>query len=34
MPVESIGFSLKPVGFFERNPSLDVPPSRAHPDHC
>jgi primary-amine oxidase len=34
MPVESIGFSLKPVGFFERNPSLDVPPSKAHPDHC
>jgi primary-amine oxidase len=30
MPVASIGFSLKPVGFFERNPALDVPP----PDHC
>jgi len=26
MPVATIGFSLKPVGFFERNPALDVPP--------
>ena len=26
MPVTLIGFSLKPVGFFERNPALDVPP--------
>ena len=26
MPVESIGFHLVPVGFFNRNPSLDVPP--------
>jgi primary-amine oxidase len=34
MPVTTAGFSLKPVGFFERNPSLDVPPSRPHPDHC
>ena len=31
MPVESTGFSLIPVGFFDRNPSLDVPPS---PSHC
>jgi primary-amine oxidase len=30
MPVVTIGFSLKPVGFFERNPSLDVPPPTAH----
>jgi primary-amine oxidase len=30
MPVATIGFSLKPVGFFERNPSLDVPPSTPH----
>jgi primary-amine oxidase len=27
MPVSTIGFSLKPVGFFERNPALDVPPT-------
>ena len=25
MPVTSIGFALKPVGFFDRNPALDVP---------
>src|SRR5918995_2616123 len=31
MPVESTGFLLAPVGFFDRNPALDVPPS---PDHC
>jgi primary-amine oxidase len=28
MPVEYIGFHLKPVGFFDRNPALDVPPSK------
>lgn len=27
MPVAYSGFMLKPVGFFDRNPSLDVPPS-------
>ncbi len=32
MPVESTGFHLIPVGFFDRNPSLDVPPSTAA--HC
>lgn len=26
MPVATIGFMLKPDGFFERNPALDVPP--------
>jgi primary-amine oxidase len=31
MPVEYAGFHLKPVGFFDRNPALDVPPS---PGHC
>ncbi len=27
MPVATIGFQLKPVSFFTRNPALDVPPS-------
>lgn len=27
MPVDTCGFVLKPVGFFDRNPTLDVPPS-------
>jgi primary-amine oxidase len=32
MPVDVVGFQLKPVGFFDRNPALDVPPapSRCH----
>jgi primary-amine oxidase len=32
MPVAAIGFSLRPCGFFDRNPALDVPPleSRGH----
>ena len=30
MPVATIGFMLKPVGFFDRNPALDVP----RPMHC
>jgi len=29
MPVEYAGFSLFPVGFFDRNPALDVPPPPA-----
>ena len=29
MPVEYCGFTLLPVGFFERNPALDVPPACA-----
>ena len=32
MPVEYAGFMLKPAGFFDRNPALDVPPT--HSDHC
>jgi primary-amine oxidase len=32
MPVDSAGFVLKPYGFFDRNPTLDIPPS--HADHC
>jgi primary-amine oxidase len=31
MPVGKIGFMLKPSGFFDRNPALDVP-ARAHHD--
>jgi primary-amine oxidase len=31
MPVDTCGFVLKPVGFFDRNPTLDVPPSAAEP---
>jgi primary-amine oxidase len=26
MPVERVGFMLKPAGFFDRNPALDVTP--------
>jgi primary-amine oxidase len=32
MPVEYAGFTLKPVGFFDRNPALDIPPTRGA--HC
>ncbi|HEY6795097.1 MAG TPA: primary-amine oxidase [Kineosporiaceae bacterium] len=35
MPCEYVGFSLKPAGFFDRNPSLDVPPPAGHGSgHC
>ena len=27
MPVSTIGFHLKPVGFFDGNPALDMPRS-------
>jgi len=30
MPVSYIGFALKPVGFFDKNPALDVPPPMRH----
>jgi primary-amine oxidase len=30
MPTAKIGFMLKPVGFFDRNPALDVPPPPRH----
>jgi len=32
MPVTRTGFMLKPTGFFDRNPTLDVPASSGH--HC
>ena len=34
MPVDTVSFWLKPFGFFDRNPALDVPPgshSGCHP---
>ena len=31
MPSDTVSFWLKPFGFFDRNPSLDVPPN---PGHC
>ncbi|MEV0637468.1 primary-amine oxidase [Streptomyces sp. NPDC050619] len=41
MPVTTIGFMLKPSGFFDGNPALDLPPSQSghcHPEdaapHC
>ena len=33
MPVHHIGFKLKPFGFFDENPALDVPPPAAGA-HC
>ena len=32
MPVDRVGFTLKPAGFFDRNPALDVAPSPSQ--HC
>ncbi|HEY2240646.1 MAG TPA: primary-amine oxidase [Streptosporangiaceae bacterium] len=32
MPVEYVGFTLKPAGFFDRNPAIDLAPERA--DSC
>ena len=29
MSVEYVGFKLQPIGFFDRNPALDVPPSHS-----
>jgi primary-amine oxidase len=35
MPVEYTGFTLKPFGFFDRNPAIDLAPSAsAAGDHC
>jgi primary-amine oxidase len=33
MPVDTCGFTLRPVGFFDRNPTLDVPSTQAHSAH-
>ena len=33
-PVAYTGFSLKPVGFFDMNPALDVPPAAHHNGSC
>ncbi len=33
MPVDRTSFWLKPWGFFDRNPALDVPPSPGHARH-
>jgi len=32
MPFDAVSFWLKPFGFFDRNPALDVAPSP--PQHC
>jgi primary-amine oxidase len=34
MPAGYFGFTLKPDGFFDRNPALDIPPAPKHDDHC
>jgi primary-amine oxidase len=34
MPVVTIGFMLKPAGFFDRNPALDVPRPTPHGECC
>ncbi|HZQ37062.1 MAG TPA: primary-amine oxidase [Dehalococcoidia bacterium] len=34
MPVSTLGFRLQPSGFFDGNPSLDVPPSAGHDACC
>jgi len=33
MPVQRVGFKLEPLGFFDGNPSLDVPPPHGHGHH-
>jgi primary-amine oxidase len=33
MPVQRVGFKLEPLGFFDQNPSLDVPPPHGHMHH-
>jgi primary-amine oxidase len=33
MPVDTVSFWLKPFGFFDRNPTLDVGPQPSHCEH-
>ena len=33
MSVDTVSFWLKPTGFFDRNPALDVPPTHPHCHH-
>lgn len=34
MPVDTAGFKLRPEGFFDRSPVLDVPPTKPAGGHC
>ena len=34
MPVDHSGFTLKPTGFFDRNPALDLPAETPREGHC
>ncbi|PKW15540.1 primary-amine oxidase [Saccharopolyspora spinosa] len=34
MSADLCGFTLKPAGFFDRNPTLDVPPGNGTGSHC
>jgi primary-amine oxidase len=34
MPVDTVNFWLKPVGFFDHNPALDVAPSPGAAGTC
>jgi primary-amine oxidase len=34
MPVSPVGFVLRPDGFFDQNPAMDLPPSPAKPACC
>jgi hypothetical protein len=33
MPVERVSLTLRPFGFFDANPALDVPPTHGPPTH-
>lgn len=34
MPVDRCGFTLRPTGFFDHNPALDLPRESGGPGHC